>query len=296
MPPVWNRPSDRCEVLLRVRPAGGHPDRDGALRVTPRLHAQAPGREDPHLQGRARRGAQAGHGPLRRCEGLDGAPRRPGPRGGPETAGSCPPADDGGGPPLRGDREPGHGRRDHGPLRRAAGPRGPRGAGVLRRDRSPARDAAPDGGPPARPRRDRRGPGGSQLRRGRGARDLERPPHGLHGRRPDHAPGRPHGVARQPGHDPPDRRHPPPGGRVRRGDATRRDARQGPAGTRGGLRAHGSGAAALAAFRRGRPGSHALRRAGRRARAGPGGACSRRACGASSTMGRFWASAARTDS
>ena len=47
-------------------------------------------------------------------------------------------ADDGGRPPLRGHGEPGDGRRDHGALRRAARPRGPRRAGVLRR--------APDAG------------------------------------------------------------------------------------------------------------------------------------------------------
>ena len=50
---------------------------------------------------------------------------------------------------------------------------------------------------PAGPRRHRPGPGRAQLRRGGGARDLERPPHGLHGRRPDHPPGGPHGAARQ---------------------------------------------------------------------------------------------------
>ena len=35
-----------------------------------------------------------------------------------------------------------------------------------------------------------------QLRRGRRALDRQRSPHGLHGRRPDHTPGRPHGAAR----------------------------------------------------------------------------------------------------
>ena len=47
-------------------------------------------------------------------------------------------ADDGGRPPLRGHGQPGDGRRDHGALRRAARPRGSRGAGVLR--------GAPDAG------------------------------------------------------------------------------------------------------------------------------------------------------
>ena len=40
----------------------------------------------------------------------------------------------------------------------------------------------------------------AQLRRGGGARDRQRPAHGLHGRRPDDAPGRAHGAAREPGH------------------------------------------------------------------------------------------------
>ena len=59
-------------------------------------------------------------------------------------------AHDGGGPPLRGHRQPGDGRRHHGAVRRAARPRGPRRAGLLRR--------AADAG------------GGRALRRGRCAR------------------------------------------------------------------------------------------------------------------------------
>ena len=41
--------------------------------------------------------------------------------------------DDGGGPPLRGHGQPGHGRRHHGAVRRAARPRGPRRPRLLRR-------------------------------------------------------------------------------------------------------------------------------------------------------------------
>ena len=52
------------------------------------LHPQAPRREDPHLEGRPRGRAQAGHRALRRPEGLDGAPRRPRPRGGAQAPGS----------------------------------------------------------------------------------------------------------------------------------------------------------------------------------------------------------------
>ena len=43
---------------------------------------------------------------------------------------------------------------------------------------------------------DRPDPRRPQLRRGRGARHRQRSAHGLHGRRPDDAPGRAHGAAR----------------------------------------------------------------------------------------------------
>ena len=94
------------------------------------LHPEAPRREDPHLEERPRRRAQAGHRAVRRPQGLDGAAGRPRPRGGAEAPRSRARAHDGGRPPLRGHRQPGHGRRDHGALRRAAGPRGPRRAGA----------------------------------------------------------------------------------------------------------------------------------------------------------------------
>jgi ribosomal protein L40E len=60
------------------------------------------------------------------------------PRGGAQAARPRARTDDGGGAPLRGHREPGHGRRDHGVVWGADRPRGPRGAGVLR--------GAPDAG------------------------------------------------------------------------------------------------------------------------------------------------------
>jgi hypothetical protein len=67
--------SDR-EVLPRVCA----PDRAGAgassasrIRCSRVLHAQAPRREDPHLPGRPRGRTQAGHGAVRRPEGLDGS-------------------------------------------------------------------------------------------------------------------------------------------------------------------------------------------------------------------------------
>ena len=107
---------------------------------------------------------------------------------------------DGGGPPLRGHGEPGHGRRDHGALRRPGGPRGPRRARLLR--------GAPHAGDgeairrrgASRPRRERPDPGRTQLRRGGRPRHRQRSPHGLHRRRPDHPPGREDGAAGRPGH------------------------------------------------------------------------------------------------
>ena len=78
---------------------------------------------------------------------------------------------------------------------------------------------------------------GPQLRRGGGARHRQRPAHGLHGGRPDHAPGGAHGAARQPGHDPADRRDPAAGRGLRRGQAARAGAGQGAGRAGGGLRA-----------------------------------------------------------
>ena len=66
-------------------------------------------------------------------KGSHGAARRPRSRGGPATPRSGARAHDGGGAPLRGHGQPGHGRRHHGAVRRAAGPRGSRRARVLRR-------------------------------------------------------------------------------------------------------------------------------------------------------------------
>jgi two-component system, NtrC family, sensor kinase len=43
-----------------------------AIRPTRELHPEAPRREDPHVQGRARGRTQAGHGALRRPQGFDG--------------------------------------------------------------------------------------------------------------------------------------------------------------------------------------------------------------------------------
>ena len=69
------------EDVARVSALRSLPDRVPVLAARD-LHPQAPRREDPDLQGRPGRRAQAGHGALRRPQGLDGAARRPRSRGG----------------------------------------------------------------------------------------------------------------------------------------------------------------------------------------------------------------------
>ena len=159
-----------------------------------RLHARPSRRAHPRLARGAGRRAQAGHRALRRHAGLDGAARGPRSRGGGPYPRPGPRADDGGRAPLRGHREPGDGRRDHGAVRRAARPRGPRGAGRLRRPpdarahrRLRRPHAARGGGAAADPR-------GHQLGRGDGALDRERPLHVLYRGGPDRAPRRAHGA------------------------------------------------------------------------------------------------------
>ena len=147
----------------------------------PRLHPQAPGREDPALEVRPGGRAQAGDGALRRREGLDGPGRAGRPRGVAPDPGPLLRDPDRRRAPLRGHREPVHGRRDHGALRGADRPRGPRPAGLLRGASSAGRAAAlcRRGAHPARAqlRHAHRHP----LRRGGGGQDRRRPAHGLHG-------------------------------------------------------------------------------------------------------------------
>jgi hypothetical protein len=76
--------------------------------------------------------------PLRRPQRLDGAARRPRPRGSPSASGSCAREDDGGCASLQGHRELGDGRRDHGAVRCSPRTRGPCNTGLLR--------GAPDAG------------------------------------------------------------------------------------------------------------------------------------------------------
>ena len=90
------------------------PDVDRAAR----LHAQAPRREDPAIEVRPRRRAQAGDGPLRRREGFNGPRREDRSRGLVPPHGPLLPDPLRRGPSLRGDGRQLHGRRHHGDLRR----------------------------------------------------------------------------------------------------------------------------------------------------------------------------------
>src|SRR5215813_12618512 len=118
LPAMWTRGSREREL----------PAPPGLARS---LYSEAPRREDPHLEERAGRRAQARHRALRGSARVAGAPRHAGSGRCAQASRSRPRADDGGGPSLRGHRQPGHGRRDHGAVRRAPGPRRSRGEGVL---------------------------------------------------------------------------------------------------------------------------------------------------------------------
>ena len=102
-------------------------------------------------------------------------------------------------------------------------------------------------------------PGRPQLGRGRGPRHRQRPPHGLHRGRPDHASGRAHGAARQARYHAADGRHAPARRGLRRGQAARAGAGEGPGRPDRGLRADGRGPAALPPAGGGRAGAHPLR-------------------------------------
>jgi hypothetical protein len=135
--------------------------------------AEASRREDPQLSGRAGRRAEDRDGHVRRPQGLDGAARRPGSRGGPRVPRSGAGTDDGGRAPLRGHRQSGHGRRDHGPLRRAARARGSSGTGVLRRAEDAGQRRSLRGGPAPSPWRGRPDSRWIELRGGRGPLDRQ---------------------------------------------------------------------------------------------------------------------------
>src|SRR5262249_7048912 len=99
-------PARGGKVLFRVRNPREWPGWFAAIWVTRVLHAEAPGRTHHQFEGSAGRRAQAGHRALRRPEGLHGTARGSRPGGGPEDPRPRAGTDDGGRPPLRGDRQP----------------------------------------------------------------------------------------------------------------------------------------------------------------------------------------------
>ena len=225
--------SARAEILWRMRRAAWRAGWGAAEAGEPGVvHAQAPRREDPHVQGRAGGRAQAGHRALRRPQGLDGAARRPRPRGGAQAPRPRARTHDGGRPPLRGHGEPGDGRRDHGALRRAAGPRGSRRARVLRRAPDAGVAEALRGRHAPRARGGGADPGRPQLGRGRRRLGRQRSPHGLHGRGPDDPPRGPDGTAGAARDRPADRRDRAARRGLRRGAVARAHPREGPRRTR----------------------------------------------------------------
>ena len=155
------------------------------VRVAPVLHAEAPGREDPHHGQRAQGRAQAGDGALRGRLGVHLAVRASRPRGSPPAHEPRLRPHAGRGAPLRGHGQPVPRRRHHGALRRPHRPRGPRAPGRPRgaRHRTGARDLSDRAGS-ARHQLPR--PPGAQHRPRRGRQHRQRPAHGLHGRRRHH--------------------------------------------------------------------------------------------------------------
>jgi hypothetical protein len=246
MPPLRLRARGGRALLRRVRPCdrGARPD-PGSLRLPRRLYPAGPGREDPDRARGSGGRAQAGDGALRGHEGLARAAGRPRSRGRAAHAGPGAGPDDGGGAPVRGHRQPGAGRRDHGDLRRPGRPREPRGARGLRGAAHARGRARP--GPRAAPRRGARraDPHRAQLGRGGGALDRQRPAHGVHRGRPDDAPGRADGAARPSRCDAPHRREPAPGRGLHRGDVPRPGAGAGRRGADRGVRADRAGAGPL---------------------------------------------------
>ncbi len=277
---VWRRLSQ--PAAPRWRPAASSatvrgPRHSGSvapvpLRIAPRATppSTSPRRSSPRR--RPRRRAQAGDGAVRRPQGLDGAARRPGPRGGPEAPRPRPRADDGGRPPLRGHGQPGDGRRDHGALRRAAGPRGPRRAGLLCR----ARHAGSD---PTYAEEIRRSHGSRvKIRVGLNSGEVVVRAIGSDLRMDYTAVGQTtHLAARMeqladPGSIAVARRDARAGRGLRRGEVAGPGAGEGARRAGGDLRAGRRRAAPLPPGRERRPRAHQVRRAGRRARAAAAGA------------------------
>src|SRR5262245_38679150 len=131
MPVLRFRQRRRRKVLRRVRPSSDGGARRADAPFASDLHTAVPGREDSRLAKRAGGRAQAGHGAPRGLEGFDGALGRSRPRAGPQASRPGSRANDGVGSPLRRNRQPGDGRRDHGTIRSPRSPRRPRGPRLL---------------------------------------------------------------------------------------------------------------------------------------------------------------------
>ena len=170
-------------ILRRMREAAGR-SREGIGAARPSLlHPEAPRREDPHLPQRPRRRAQAGDGPLRRREGLDGARRAARPRGVAQDHGSLLPDPRRGRPPLRGHGQPVHAATASWRCSaRRSRTKTTRSAPATRRCTC-ARSCAATRTSCASARPQLLRADGPQLGRGRGREDRRRPADGLHGAR-----------------------------------------------------------------------------------------------------------------
>ncbi len=163
LPEVRKRAPRRIQVLQRLRRHARCRAREcGSIPRPARLHTEAPRRQDPAIEVRPRRRAQAGHGPVRGREGLDGARRAARSRSvapHPRTLLRDPHR---GRASLRRYGEPVHRRRHHGALRRAAG--GARGVGrhlPLRAHGAAGRGLLPAPGSRSHPGRGSRRAGGA---------------------------------------------------------------------------------------------------------------------------------------
>ena len=205
LPVLHLRESCRFTVLRPVRCAAR--PRSGACAGPARVHPAPSGREDPLPPQRTPWRAEAGDGPVRRREGLDG----PGRTGRSRDMASHPRPllrhPRGGRPPLRGHRQPVHRRWDHGALRRAYRARGscaarmPCGAASQRSARALRARAPPHRGSQLH------GPHRAQFGGGGRRHDRRRSAHGLHGAGPHGGPRTAHGAARRAREGLPDRAH-----------------------------------------------------------------------------------------
>ena len=150
-PGAFVRAGRDCTSLFdrAARAAGGSP---GTLRIARVLHAEASGREDPHLAKRNRRRAQAGHRDVHGRVGLHRDVRAARSRGSPRDHGPRLRSHSRRRPRIRGHDQPVPRRRRHGAFSARRSPTRTMRAARCG-PRSPSRRArAPPGGRPARPR------------------------------------------------------------------------------------------------------------------------------------------------